>query len=475
MSITGIIPGIAGLTATWLVGYNVVSMVMRGRLYFRISAGWLLGSGITSLSMLLIYFCRLDLRVWLPAVQCMLVVVSLIVRRYVGKRAVLAERVVEEQRPLVTGWLLLALLAVVGASVGIHAVTMPAVSFDELHNWGFKALSTSVSGRPFEGYWPFKLFPNNVPFLGASVHIWLLEPRETLTHLVPFFFFLSALGCLCHGAVELSGRRHWGLPVVVLFVLGSPILMKESDRLTCDVALTSLTVAATVFAMIWLKSGTRATLIFCGIFSGLCAWTKTEGLMLAAGIGGAVGLGSLIKSKKFRGSFCDTLVWLAAVLVVIGPWYAFLKIQGIGMESSGHLGSLQFERLSPILGQIKDMLRVHYMLPSIAFILFVLGSIVKGNRPQQVALLIIVAAGFGHAILPLLLLPEGAFTGWRNFMRVGMHRYLLHFAPVMMLSVAAASNSRLLSSLDGVFQLLVHGRIRRGNQHAGEAVSVHAP
>jgi hypothetical protein len=458
--ITGLIPGIASILVTWLTGYFLIAALVRGRSYLLASLGWLFGSGITSLSMLAIYLCGGNLRPWFQVVQGVLLLVSVALRYRVKPALDLNPVGVDVSRWSWIGYLLAFLLVALTASVFMHGITTPALRFDEVHNWGFKALSTAHHGEPFKDKWRYMLFPNNIPFLGASVHVSLAEPRETLTHLVPFLFLVSLLGCCHHAAVSLSGRAHWGLPLTVMLLLGSPLLMIESDRLTCDLPLAALTMGAVVFALHWLGSGRSLAAALCGIACGLCMWTKTEGLMLAAGIAGGIAVGALFDAHRRRHVIRDGLIWLACVLAVIGPWHLFLWTRGLGMGSSGHVGSLQLGRWEVILPSLWKIATVDNFIPTVAFLAFLLLSVLYGKRSIKVFLMLFIGAGIIHAVLPCFLVPREAFGGWRNFTRVGIPRYVLHFVPVMLVSIAAMADSRVLGPLDRAFKLTVRRKKR---------------
>ncbi len=447
------IHGVASLVVTWLTGYLLVTALTKGKWSLSASLGWLFGSGITSLSMFGIYLSGGNLLSWFPVVQGTLLLVSVVLRCRAKPVLNLIPPEASESRLSWIGYVLAVLLAMLLASVFVHGITTPALRFDEVHNWGFKALSTAHYGEPFQDKWRYMMFPNNIPFIGASVHMYLAEPRETLTHLVPFLFLLSLLGCFHHAVVWLSGRAHWGLPLTLFLVLGVPDVMIEGDRLTCDLALAALTMSAVVFALHWLDSGRVFAAVLCGVTCGLCMWTKTEGLMLAAGVAGAVVVGALCDTERRRRVLRHGMLWSACVLAVIGPWYLFLRTEGVGMESSGHLGTLELGRWPLIADSLRlNAFKVN-LLPTVAFLVFLVGGSFGGKWRTKVFLTLVVIAGLLHAATPCLLVPDNAFGGWRNFTKVGIPRYALHYVAVMLLSLTAVAGARWLGPLDRVFML----------------------
>ena len=451
------ITGIAYLAVSGWMGFNVVRALTGRHLLLALAGGWLLGLGAASLGIFWIYLLGGTVSGALPWLQLTLLGLSL---AFLSVRRGKADPVTSPARFSVypAAWMMRLLLAFLCLSVLLQAITSPALRFDEIHNWGFKALSTVVEDRPFQGYWPFMLFPNHVPFAAAGMMSYMQQPLETAAHLIPFLCYVCLLGCFHVAAVEASGRTYWGLPLTCLLAVTVPELMEQGDRLTCDLPLAANLICAVAFALLWLRRGGWGALALSGVAAGLCGWTKTEGLLLTAGVGLGLALAVGVRSGVRKDFWSAAGVWALAAGLTIGPWYVYLQFTDVGLDSSGHLGAFDAERLPVVLAGLGSMLRYKFPAPTLAFLFFLAIGFFKAERGLYLFFLAVVAAGFVHVILPLMMLPGDAFGGWQDFMKHGLERYCLHMAPLMMLSLAAAAREKVYSPFDTLFAWLMGAR-----------------
>jgi hypothetical protein len=454
------LPGILGLILTWMTGYILVSAFVRTATYFRLCLGWLVGAGITSLAVFVQFLAGGRMSPWFLLLQLALLIIAAMLNRKNCRRAELWITTEPAWTNFIGAWALRLLMLFMLFSVFVHAITCPALRFDEIHDWGFKALSTALLGKPFQDRWPLMLFPNHIPFLGASVHAVMPAPRETLTHVIPFMYLVSLLGCFHFAAVYFSRSRAWGLPMTLILLTGAPKLMVHADRLLCDLPLAAEFLASFVMAAFWLRTGSRVWLLLSGILAGLCAWTKTDGLLLAAGLGAAMLPAGLLQPARRSGIIKTLIYWGLAVAIIVGPWYIFLMFQEIGMESSGHLGAFHPERWLTICRRALLTIDRYYTIPFILLLVFLPGLYRRQTRVESLFLLATILVGFFHALFPLFLLPEDAFGGWHRFMRVGITRYFLHFMPLLALAPAFVSQVPWLKPFTRVFALVMYGRNR---------------
>jgi len=452
------ITGILSIVLTWTIGYTLVATFLRSERYLQWSLGWPLGSGIISLLVFFVYLCGGTLGGWFLFAQILLLAATIFFRRTYSGTVVKIKSESVAFSHFAGAWVLRGLLVFVCFAVLLHAITTPALRFDEIHDWGFKALSTALLGKPFQDRWPLMLFPNHIPFISASIHAAMPAPRETVTHLVPFMFYISLLGCFHYAVVYLTRQRAWGLPLTFLLVLGMPELQIQSDRLVCDLPMATVMFASFICCLFWIDTGRWPGALLSGLFAGICAWTKTDGLILAAGVGGAFLIGGWLEKDRRSQLIRACLIFGGMVILVVAPWYIFLAFADIGIESSGHLSSFQADRWPIILRRVGLTLQRKYVLSTLAFVLFLLSCWYKGVRGRKAVIIITIAAGFFHALFPLFLLPADAFGGWQRFMRVGISRYFLHFAPLMMVSIAAVAYCPWFRPLTRVFQLFVLGK-----------------
>ncbi|NCC53198.1 MAG: hypothetical protein EOM20_18575 [Spartobacteria bacterium] len=450
--------GILSVMVTWLIGYNLVATCLRTERYFQLSLGWPLGSGVVSLLVFAVYLCGGALGGWFIFAQLLVLAGTIVLRRACRQACV----TIDTPPPLFSNfagaWLLRALLGLVLLAVLVRAITSPALRFDEIHDWGFKALSTAVLGKPFQDRWPLMLFPNHIPFLGASVHLAMPSPRETVVHIIPFMYYLSLAGCFHYAVVYMTRERAWALPLTFLLLMGMPELQVQSDRLVCDLPMASIMFASFVCALFWVENGRWPCALLAGLLAGLCAWTKTDGIILAAGTGGALVVGGWLEKERRSQVIRAALIFGGAALLVIAPWYLFLHLADVALDSSGHVGSFQADRWPIILHRAGLTIQRYYVLSTLAFVLFLLSAWYKCRKGRALVIIVVVAAGFFHALFPLFLLPDDAFGGWQRFMRVGISRYFLHFAPVMMVAIAAVAYCPWFRPLTRLFRLFMLGR-----------------
>jgi hypothetical protein len=130
----------------------------------------------------------------------------------------------------------------------------------------------------------------------------------------------------------------------------------------------------------------------------------------------------------------------------------------VGLESSGHLGSFHPDRFDIIAAALWRYLRARYGIAAAAFSVFLILGFKWADRKWMVFVVTVVLAGLIHVFLPLMMVPDDAFGGWREFMHNGMARYLLHIAPVLLVAIAALRPRSGPSPVDRVFGLLVYGR-----------------
>ncbi len=442
------------LAGFWAVGTLLVRRALGLGWAKAWAPGWLLGSGLVSLGVFAIYLAGGALRPWLTLWLAALAAVTLWRTCRRKEPAILAAT---GERTSWGAWVVAIVLAIIAASTLVHGLSEPEARFDALHNWGFKALSTATHGKPFQGYWPMEAFPNHVPFLAGAFMALQKFPQETAVHLIPFLFFLASLGLIGTAAQELSGKRGWGWPMALALVVGCPLLAGHVNQLYADLPLAALHLGAGGMAIFWLTRGRPAAAFLSGLFSGLGMWTKTEGLLLALGVAGGLCLAALVRPRAdWRATLRGLAAWGLGLLLAGGPWPFYLFLHHISPAATGHVDSvMHWERLAYIVRETFVHFRRAGWLPTLGAVFgFALGWGRK-TLPLYLFLAAVIAAGFLHFWLPLLVIPNNAFGGWRDFMDNGLARYALHIAPVMLLSVALVGRTGRWSGLDRLLQRLM--------------------
>lgn len=445
------------LACCWATGALLVRQLL-GVSWLRAAApGWLLGSGLVSLSVFFLHLAGGSIRPGLPILLAVWAGAAIVWRIRRPRPIVPDDAGNPNERPGWLAWGVAAVIGVVAASVLAHALATPEARFDALHNWSFKALSTAVHGRPFQGYWPLPDFPNHVPFLAGAFMALQSFPQETAGHAVLFLFFLACIGTIGQAAQSLSGQRGWEWLMALALTAGIPLLMSHTDQLYADLPLAALHLAAVQMAILWLTGGRRSAAFLSGVFCGLGMWTKTEGVLLAAGVGGALLLAGLARTDVSRAATLKAMaLWGAGLLLTGGPWPVYLLLQGVAPGSSGHLdAAAHWDRFPAVFRQTVQALRRRETLASLGALFFFLLGGSRKTFPLYLFLATTIVAGLLHVWLPLLVVPENAFGGWREFMQNGMDRYCMHIAPVMLLSAALVARTGRCGGLDRLLQRLL--------------------
>jgi len=217
-------------------------------------------------------------------------------------------------------WLAAGLL-VVGqwATVALHAIAWPVNDLDAWSIWAFKARIFSMSqGIPWAYFGDAsKLFshpdyPLLVPLAETWIYGWLGRPDDQAMMVL---FALSAAGTVAITAGAL--HRVYGR---VGALLGA---------------------ASMAYLWRWLDGPERRTkgllaLVLCGVFGGLGAWTKKEGLLLCALTMPVVALaawrridlgGPAAPTMKARAAGRAVGVFGLAAAAVAGPWLLFVAVR----------------------------------------------------------------------------------------------------------------------------------------------------
>jgi len=244
-------------------------------------------------------------------------------------------------------WLAAGLL-VVGqwATVALHAIAWPVNDLDAWSIWAFKARIFSMSqGIPWAYFGDAsKLFshpdyPLLVPLAETWIYGWLGRPDDQAMMVL---FALSAAGTVAITAGAL--HRVYGRVGALLGAAGLlcvPFFVARGPTGDADVPLALYSAASMAYLWRWLDGPERRTkgllaLVLCGVFGGLGAWTKKEGLLLCALTMPVVALaawrridlgGPAAPTMKARAAGRAVGVFGLAAAAVAGPWLLFVAVR----------------------------------------------------------------------------------------------------------------------------------------------------
>ncbi len=210
------------------------------------------------------------------------------------------------------------------AAVGIDSLFFPLYDWDGFAIWGLKArvlFTTSLRERPeyfFQAPLSFSHqdYPLLVPFLTAGVYGAVGQVNDQLGKM-PQLLLYVALACTLYHALR------WKLPrgaaaILALIGISVPVLIRWAGAGNADLALTTY-YGASVYYLVrgrW-EEDCRA-LVLAGLLTGFMAFTKNEGLALAAINLLVLALFSLRRPGGAPGRML-VLFFLAAALV-LAPW-----------------------------------------------------------------------------------------------------------------------------------------------------------
>jgi hypothetical protein len=346
------------VTAAWLaiflLGDVVLAVATRcGLSPTRLERGalaWALGAGVTSIAMLWLGAVGATLTQQVAIISITAVVGSLTLRlpRYLrpvptgdglpsarpfnhlrsapaarGHAASSANRAVAWGAVAV---LLICVLLVVAAAMG-----RPLTVWDSWVLWGMRARTMFVEGglSPVIYADPSRLvtlpsYPLLVPSLQAWVYTWLgaAEDRLAGTAVVPFYLALPAIA---YAALRRRGARYDFALATSATLAAVPAIVRLAAGVLADLPVAVFTAIAAIYIVEWIERTEVGSLIVAAFAAGLLPWTKQEGAVVVA----TLVLATLIVARGRRMAWLAVMAMCGAVLVLSGPWYAWVARHGL--------------------------------------------------------------------------------------------------------------------------------------------------
>ncbi len=211
------------------------------------------------------------------------------------------------------------------------AVRSPLAGWDGWSVWAFKARAFA-DGGPTLAYFrdPITLhthpdYPLNLPIAESLLsHLPNSASFPLVTLLGPACF--AALLCLVFaGLARVYGPETAAIGVAILG--GMPIFLYNAPGAGADVPLCLYTGGAAVYLLAWWTQGRRRDAVLAGLLAGGAAWTKKEGLAVAA-ITMLVFTGyELLRRQGWRKeAIAGVLLPLCAAAAIPLPWLLFAHV-----------------------------------------------------------------------------------------------------------------------------------------------------
>ncbi len=227
--------------------------------------------------------------------------------------------------------LLTILIAIQIAYVALLAVGRPLIIWDSWVTWAMKAriifLDGHISGSVFAD--PSRMvthldYPLLVPLVEAWTFAWAGTADDRLAGIQAVLFFASLLG-VCYSVLRRLGVGNtWALAGVA--VIASMTQISGLAALVfADLPLAVYATIAGSYLAIWFETKSPGALLIAALAGGFMPWTKREGILLLV----AFCLVVLLVNRDHRRAWLAAGALACGGLLLSGPWWAFVKWQGI--------------------------------------------------------------------------------------------------------------------------------------------------
>jgi hypothetical protein len=239
--------------------------------------------------------------------------------------------------------------------VSYECMVRPMYALDTWANWSSgakffffeKGLVLDQADEHFfgRGYRAFLGHPLHTPLLQVWISLWQGEFHDAYAKAWSAFYFISLLGIFF---LAVKRETDWFYGFVSVFFLSSvPLLVFHGIEGYADLPLAYYGLASAVCLWKYLNSGKNGYISLCGIFIAFACFTKNEGLLFFLAIAAALTLFIFFEKKRALPTFAH---FLLPFVVLVGPWFLFKFINGLGFGHSG-VGSAMVWFSDPKFGQ----------------------------------------------------------------------------------------------------------------------------
>lgn len=283
----------------------------------------------------------------------------------------------------------------------VYSTIKPIWAWDTWMIWSFKARVFFSDGQVLPEFLANPAYIEShleYPLLVPLAETWIFLSLGRLAdgyEAILFPLFNIFLSLVFYYRLRRFLPRTLGLIFLAIFA-SIPLLWADKLVGYGEIPLIFYFSLACLFLNDWMKSRRRGDLLIAGFAAGLAAWTKMEGLLLLASLGGIL----LVDSRADRGRRRDVAFFFILALGLSLPWLIYQKICFVPnprsyVFSSGHL----LNSLNEIPNVAVSFLR-YLVNPACLYILpgaFLFAILNLKNR-----------AGFHH-LHTMLVLPLGCY------------------------------------------------------------------
>jgi hypothetical protein len=238
--------------------------------------------------------------------------------------------------------------------VTFDAIAQPTIEYDAFAIWQFKAkILASAALRPRPAYFSdvslsfsHLRYPLLIPMISAGVH----AVTGTLTSGLeksPALLLFLAMGAGVYAAIRRQRSAVAALTATTLF-LTLPMMLKYAGSGTAEIGIAAFWTCSIAAILRWQQNQNFADLLLAAFFSVALAWTKNEGLALAA-VNAFVIL--FCTPKPFaRKNLAATLAFAAIVAVFYSPWLIYTR--GLPQTDENYLGHLRFSIIAANINRL---------------------------------------------------------------------------------------------------------------------------
>jgi hypothetical protein len=321
-------------------------------------------------------------------------------------------------------------------SLVVDTVRYPVIEWDAFAIWQLKAeVLTHLPLHPRPGYfsdvnlsYSHLRYPLLVPMMSAGMHA-MSGRMFDLSKTISLLLYPGML-LVVFAAVRRINGISAGLTAVALLACLQPML-RYGGAGTAEMALTAFYACSVLCILRWRGGGRWGDLVMCALFSAWMAWSKNEGLALAAV--NAVVLAGIKVSGSRRRAVIGAVVFVLVVAAIYLPWVVFSW--GLPRTDEDYAGNLSVHGMIANVGRLPRIVQAIFveMLDwqywGLFWFVAVFLILVQRRR------FVLPAVGIVGVLLVLHLLaylpPLMVESGWNlnELLAVTTDRLLMHAAP----------------------------------------------
>jgi Dolichyl-phosphate-mannose-protein mannosyltransferase len=339
-----------------LAGYPVVAGLARGRSRLE-TLGFSICMGPGLVAICLIFLSMLGLRpgrMEILALTGVCAMIGIILCRRGGP-----QYVIEQDGRVFPVWGVICAVAIAYGvfALVIDAVHYPVIEWDAFAIWQLKAeVLTHLPLHPRPGYfsdvnlsYSHLRYPLLVPMMSAGMHA-MSGRMDDLSKTISLLLYPGML-LVVFAAVRRINGISAGLTAVALLACLQPML-RYGGAGTAEMALTAFYACSLLCILRWRESGRWGDLALCAVFSAWMAWSKNEGLVLAAM--NAVVLAGIRVAGSRRRAAAGAAMFVLVVAVIYLPWAIYSW--GLPRTDEDYAGNLSVHAIISNLGRVPRIL-----------------------------------------------------------------------------------------------------------------------